>query len=86
MASPPLRQLYDAGVPVTINSDDPTFFETTITEEFRRAAHYLGFSAADFCTITRTAAQATFLPPAERATLVATVEQSLHQLRTELGV
>ncbi|OAN45039.1 adenosine deaminase [Chloroflexus islandicus] len=82
----PLRQLYDAGVPVTINSDDPTFFETTITEEFRRAAHYLGFTAADFCAMTRTAAQATFLPPAERAALLATIEPSLHQLRAELGV
>ncbi|MEF3273807.1 MAG: adenosine deaminase [Chloroflexus sp.] len=82
----PLRQLYDAGVPVTINSDDPTFFETTITEEFRRAAQYLGFTAGDFCAMTRTAAEAAFLPLADRQALVTTIEQAQSRLRAELGL
>lgn len=30
----PIKALYEAGVPVTINSDDPTFFGTTLTDEF----------------------------------------------------
>lgn len=82
----PLRQLYDAGVLVTINSDDPTFFETTISEEFRRAAIHLGFTVDDLCTMTRNAAQATFLPSAERATLVTTIETLQRNLRSELGI
>lgn len=82
----PLRQLYDAGVPVTINSDDPTFFETTLSEEFRRIAHHFGFTADDFCRMTLTAIRATFLSPAERDALLTTIAQEQQRLRTALGV
>ena len=30
----PLKQLMDAGVPVTISSDDPTLFGTTLSQEY----------------------------------------------------
>ena len=30
----PLRQLYDAGVQITVNTDDPTFFNTTLADEY----------------------------------------------------
>jgi adenosine deaminase len=33
METHPLRRLYDAGVIVTVNSDDPPLFNTTLTEE-----------------------------------------------------
>ena len=33
LAQHPLRRLYDAGVRVTVNSDDPTFFGASMTDE-----------------------------------------------------
>ena len=36
LATHPLRRLYDAGVPVTVNSDDPPLFNTTLTDEYLR--------------------------------------------------
>ncbi|MCY4409304.1 MAG: hypothetical protein OXC27_02480 [Caldilineaceae bacterium] len=35
MASHPIRLLYDNGVPVTINSDDPMIFDQSVSDEYR---------------------------------------------------
>jgi adenosine deaminase/aminodeoxyfutalosine deaminase len=40
----PVRRLYDAGVPITLNTDDPAMFMTTLTREFEIAREVLGFS------------------------------------------
>jgi adenosine deaminase len=82
----PLRRLYDAGVTVTINSDDPTFFNTTLTEEYRRSAAHFGFGADELAAMVRNAAGAAFLPATERAALCARVDSELAALRAELGV
>lgn len=84
--SHPLSALIAAGVPVTLNSDDPTFFATTLTEEYRRAMLYLGLSLDDLCATLQTAAQAAFLPQAEREALAARMSHGITALRHELGV
>jgi aminodeoxyfutalosine deaminase len=38
----PVRTLYDAGVPITINTDDPAFFRTTLTREYELAEKTFG--------------------------------------------
>jgi adenosine deaminase len=82
----PLRKLYEAGVTVTLNSDDPTFFETTLTEEYRRSVVHLGFSADDLCAMVRSAARAAFLPPDARTALLCRIDTELAALRQELEV
>jgi adenosine deaminase len=73
-------------VKVTINTDDPSFFQTSLIEEYRRVVEHFAFTADDLCTLVRNSVQATFLPPAERAVLAQRVEQQLSSLRHELGV
>jgi adenosine deaminase len=43
----PIRALYDAGVPIVLNTDDPAMFGCTLTEEYRLAARAFGFSGAE---------------------------------------
>jgi aminodeoxyfutalosine deaminase len=38
----PVRRLYDAGVPITIHTDDPAFFQTTLTREYELAEKVFG--------------------------------------------
>ncbi|HTC91721.1 MAG TPA: adenosine deaminase [Bryobacteraceae bacterium] len=43
----PVRALYDAGVPITINTDDPAFFRTTLTREYELAEKTFGLPAVE---------------------------------------
>jgi adenosine deaminase len=56
----PLGALRAAGVPVTLGSDDPPYFGTTIGREYELAHERLGCSLEDLRTITETALDAAF--------------------------
>ena len=70
----PLPVLVAAGVPVTINSDDPPMFGTTLEEEYAVAARLLGLDAAGVAGLARAAVRASFLPPAGRSALLAEID------------
>jgi aminodeoxyfutalosine deaminase len=40
----PVRRLYDAGVPIILNTDDPALFECTLTSEYELARREFGFT------------------------------------------
>ncbi|MCP4231061.1 MAG: adenosine deaminase [bacterium] len=46
LAEHPLKRLYDAGVPITVNTDDPTFFGCKLADEYR-ALLDIGFAQSD---------------------------------------
>lgn len=51
MEAHPLRRLFDAGVPIVLNSDDPPMFHTTLTREYEIAAEHFGFSDAEMAAL-----------------------------------
>jgi adenosine deaminase len=73
LAAHPLRALHDAGVAVTLGSDDPPYFGTSIGREYAVAAAHLGFDAAGLLGLTTTAIRAAFAPEAVREALLARV-------------
>lgn len=67
----PLRRLHAAGVAVTLNTDDPPHFATTLGAEYARAQRVFGFSDEDLRAMTRTALSAAFVDDQTRARLLA---------------
>ena len=43
----PVRKLYDAGVPIVLNSDDPALFGCTLTSEYELARREFGFTGEE---------------------------------------
>jgi adenosine deaminase len=81
----PLRQLFDAGIHVTLNTDDPTFFNTTLNDEYRLAARVFGFNADELTTLALNGVRATFLPQHEQQALLIEFEREIHALRERLN-
>lgn len=56
----PIRAFRDAGVLVTVNSDDPPMFNTTLNREYEVAADLLGLDETGVAELARTAVRASF--------------------------
>ncbi|MGH2354131.1 MAG: adenosine deaminase, partial [Chloroflexota bacterium] len=86
----PLRRLHDAGVIVTVNSDDPPLFNTTLNDEVALLASAFGFTADDVEAvdgILLNAVRHSFLPPQRKAALEAAMRAELDALKpAHLGV
>ncbi|AGL19597.1 adenosine deaminase [Actinoplanes sp. N902-109] len=74
LAEHPLPTLVAAGVPVTVNSDDPPMFGTTLEEEYAVAAHLLQLDAAGVAGLAKAAVSHSFLPPAGKDKLLAEID------------
>ena len=65
----PLRRLFDAGVPVTVNSDDPLLLGTDLSREMEHVARALELTEDHLRSMMAAAARAAFLPKDDRAEL-----------------
>jgi adenosine deaminase/aminodeoxyfutalosine deaminase len=65
-AAHPLRQLFDAGLLVTINSDDPAFFGSDLANEYLLAHTEQDFSKEELRQLAANSICASFLPEAEK--------------------
>jgi len=75
LAEHPLPALVAAGVPVTINSDDPPMFSTTLNDEYVVAADLLGLDEAGVADLAREAVRASFLDDAGKQRLLAEIDR-----------
>jgi len=67
----PIRNLMSAGVDVTLNSDDPPYFATTVGNEYDKAESVIGLSPDQLRGITKAAITASFAEPDIKARLLA---------------
>jgi aminodeoxyfutalosine deaminase len=73
----PLRAFVDAGVVVTINSDDPPMFGTTLNREYQIAADLLGLDEAGLADLARTAVDVSFAPDDVKARVRREIDSAL---------
>ena len=70
LAEHPLRTFVDAGVTVSINSDDPPMFGTTLCREYEVAAELLALDEAGLADLSRAAVRSSFAPEDVKARIL----------------
>lgn len=84
LADHPLRRLAEAGVIVTVNSDDPPLFNTTLDGELETLPSAFGFDLAAIDEILLNGVRHSFLPPERKHALEAEFKAELSALRAHL--
>jgi len=72
-ADHPLRQYFDRGLLVTLNSDDPALFGSDLANEFLFAHTEQGFTRDELRRLAANSIQASFLPEADKALWLARI-------------
>jgi adenosine deaminase len=80
----PFDRLARAGCRVTVNSDDPAFFDTTLTDEYLRLHRTFGYDPAALADLALAGLRAAFLPEDERAALEAVFREQTAELGSQL--
>ena len=85
-AAHPLRRLWDAGLLIAVNSDDPALFGTDLNREYEVLVDHFGFSADELEQVSLNGLHASFLPEPDKAQLEAEFCAQFAQLRAGYGV
>lgn len=70
----PLPAIAAAGVPFSINSDDPPMFSTTLNHEYEVAAQLLDLDAAGVAELARAGVRQSFLPASDQAEILGRID------------
>jgi len=70
----PLKELLDAGLVVTVNSDDPAYFGGYLLANYLAVQRALGLSRADLAQLARNSITASLLAPQRKAELLAEID------------
>jgi len=66
LAEHPVRNYFDRGLMLTLNTDDPAMFSTSLNREFQLAQDKFGFSDEHLSELARNSFEASFLPPEQK--------------------
>ena len=70
-----ILQMLELGLCVTVNSDDPAYFDGYIEDNYRALHEHLGIDSQDIYKLSRNAFQASFLTPAEKKKYLAELDE-----------
>ena len=72
----PLRKFFDAGAVVTLNTDDPEMFETSLLREYQLAQDVFGFTREELWQLAANSIRASFLPESQKQALMAEFDRT----------
>jgi len=75
-ADHPLRRYFDAGLLVTLNSDDPAFFGSDLSNEYLLAHTEQGFTRKELCQLASNSIRASFLSNSEKAAWLTRIDSA----------
>ena len=81
IAAHPYRRMLEQNLRATLNTDDPSLSQITLTDEYRTAIDHLKLTPTQLKESILTGANAAFLPDAEKAELVATLKSELDAIQ-----
>ena len=79
----PLRDMLQAGLVATVNSDDPAYFGGYVNDNYRAIAAALDLSGEEIVTLARNSFKASFLPQDDIEKWVAEIDSVVDTLRRE---
>jgi aminodeoxyfutalosine deaminase len=71
----PITVFRDAGVPITVNSDDPSMFGTTLNQEYEIAARLLDLDSGGVADLARAAVRASFASEDLKVSILAEIDE-----------
>jgi len=70
IAEHPVKNYFDQGVMITLNTDDPVLFGTTLSREYQLAQQTFGFTDEHLRELARNSFEASFLPSEKKIELL----------------
>ncbi len=82
----PFQEYYKRGIPITIGTDDPAFFQSTLSEELEKLILYQGIPIHQIPKIIANAIHAAFLSEEEKESMLAEFERETQGLTQEFNL
>ncbi len=82
----PIRALYDRGVNVTVNTDDPTLFGIDLVDEYMRLTNRGFFKPDEIINLVKSNTYATFLPQERKDAIWAAAQKIVASYSAELEI
>jgi aminodeoxyfutalosine deaminase len=83
LAEHPVRRYFDSGLMISLNSDDPTLFDSDLLGEYRLAEHEFQFTLEQLRELAGNSIEASFLPPDRKVALLHAIEAVAHPTVTK---
>lgn len=74
LAAHPLKRLMEAGLRVTVNSDDPSYFGGYVNDNYLACQEALGLTRADLVALARNSVLSAFITKAQRVSALAAID------------